>query len=160
MMEEQTGKRDPAYSEWHRPRSIGRYLSNPDIAFRLCLIDVDNIIWIEADNETYEPLALIETARDKGQHKSGKIIGNLARRCAPQVAAFNVLYTVGEVRNPYAKQDVPDITAFRIRRLFPNPEQLYRSFNPRQYAEWLVQLRQGLARGLWRSDGFQFGEDS
>ena len=64
--EEVTGTRDRTYSAWHRRMSTRRYVGI-EAAQTLGMIDLDASLYVEYDDSTKEPLALIETARDVGQ---------------------------------------------------------------------------------------------
>jgi len=105
------------------------------------MIDLDMSLWVEYDDRTKEPLALIETAKDIGQRfKSSTVTTNLARRVQPQLPAYVVLYKLADCRNP-ANRDWLDIAQFRVKRLWPNPEPLWRTMTPHEWADLLVRLR-------------------
>ena len=65
MQEEIFGTRDRAYSAWHTRGSTRRFIGI-DSAQLLAMIDLDAALYVEYDNGTKEPLALIETALDVG----------------------------------------------------------------------------------------------
>lgn len=126
-LQERSGERDLAYSRWHRPESIGRFLPRTQ-ARTLTAIDVDSI---EVCQACSRPLMLLEVARDVGQtFKPTTILVELARRS--DVPAALVFYLAGPDG---------DIARFRVRQLAPNRTRelvLY----PREYAAWLQSLRE------------------
>ena len=61
--EERHGTRDRSYSAWHRRQSTRRYIGI-EKATLLAMIDLDASLYVEYDDGTKEPLALIETAQD------------------------------------------------------------------------------------------------
>ena len=138
--EEVYGTRDRTYSAWHRRMSTRRFVGI-ERAQTLAMIDLDAACYVEYDDATKEPLALIETARDVGQaHKTATVTRNLARRCVPEVRAYILLYRPAEQKNP-ADSQWPDIESFRARRIWPEPQTAWREFSPREWAEQLVALR-------------------
>lgn len=66
MQEEQYGTRDLTYSAWHRRLSTRRFVGI-ERAQALAMIDLDAALYIEYDQGSKHPVALIETARDVGQ---------------------------------------------------------------------------------------------
>lgn len=138
-LEERFHTRDLTYSIWHRPRSIGRFVGQ-STAVTLGMIDLDGIIYLEYDNGTKEPIALIEYARDKKENKPASVMKRLAMRCVPKLPAFVVLYTPSTERNP-ADPNYQDISMFRVRRVCPEPETRFEYFSPKMWAEKLVSLR-------------------
>jgi len=66
MQEERYGQRDRAYSAWHRRLSTRRFVGI-DRAQLLAMIDLDAALYVDYDDRTKEPVALIETAMDVGQ---------------------------------------------------------------------------------------------
>lgn len=138
MQEERFGIRDRAYSAWHRRLSTRRFVGI-EKAQLLSMIDLDGALYCEFDGASSEPLALIETAMDRGQsRKSATVTRRLAERA--RVPAYTVLYLPGDKRNP-ADQSQPDIKRFRVRRLWPCPEATWRTLNPAEWARALVQIR-------------------
>ncbi len=139
MQEEKYGTRDRTYSAWHRRLSVRRFVGI-ERAQLLSMIDLDGTLWIEYDNETREPLALIETARDVGQaRKSAGVTQRLAQRAG--VPAYTVLYHVAPMRNP-ADATAADIDRFRVKRIWPKPEAAWRTLSPGEWAHGLVRIRQ------------------
>lgn len=139
MQEELTGQRSLVYSAWHRRYSTARFVGI-EAAQRLAMVDIDCYLWIEYDDRSREPLALIETARDVGQDvKVATITRNLARRAG--IAAYVALYRHADTANP-AATTLPDIDAFRVKRLWPDPEWTWRTHTPRQWAERLLAMRE------------------
>jgi hypothetical protein len=103
------------------------------------MIDLDACVYVEFDGATREPLALIETAMDRGQtHKSASVTRRLAQRA--MVPAYCVLYRLGPGRNP-ADPSHWDIDRFRVQRLWPKPERNWRSLTPTEWANALLQIR-------------------
>lgn len=146
--EERFGSRDRTYSAWHRCMSTQRFVGI-EAAQTLAMIDLDAALYVECDEDTYEPLALIETARDVGQDRKVAIATKrLAMRTSPVVPAFTLLYTVSNQPNPHAKFGEFDIERFRVRRIWPEPETVWESVTPGEWALRLVKLRQWCARKL------------
>ena len=136
--EERYGTRSLVYSTWHRGQSIGRFME-PARARLLAQIDMDHHLWVEYDDGTKEPLALIEEGEDVGQtHKTATVTQNLARRSS--LPALLVLWEPSDEPNP-ANTKWPDIERFRIMRLWPKPEKEWRTLSPREYAEVLLKMR-------------------
>jgi hypothetical protein len=112
MRWERTGKRDLTYSLWHR--TLGDDIS---------MIDIDSV---EYCNRCLEPLALIETAIDTGQHKYAYITRRLAEKLG--VPAFIVLYRLRGKK----------IVSFRVIMIYP--EYWVQEFTPDQFGYYLTQL--------------------
>ena len=138
MEEEVHNTRDCAYSAWHRRGSIGRYVDEMT-ARRLAMIDLDAVLYIEYDDTTKAPLALIEVAVDVGQtHKPATVTRKLAERA--NLPAYTVLYKLSERRNP-ADRSSQDIVGFRVNRLCPFASNDWREFTPQGWADNLALLR-------------------
>jgi hypothetical protein len=139
MQEERFGTRDRTYSAWHRRLSTRRFVGI-EKAQLLSMIDLDGALYCEFDAGSSEPLALIETALDRGQRRK---VATVTRRLAQRarLPAYCVLYHPAEYRNP-ADPSQPDIDAFRVRRLWPCPETEWRTLNPLEWAEALLQIRE------------------
>ncbi len=136
--EERYGTRDRSYSAWHRRKSTRRYIGIEN-AQLLAMIDLDASLYVEYDDGTKEPLALIETARDVGQpYKTFTVTCNLAKMA--DLPCFVVLYTLSNDPNP-ADQEWPDIVSFRIKRVYPHPEEIWRVVTPQEWAEGLLKMR-------------------
>jgi len=156
---EVTHRRSEAYSAFHRAASINRFLQNPDLAHSLGMIDLDHTIWIEWQDKTFRPLALIETAEDtpRNRRKSVKVLKALALMAG--IPAFLVLVTEADWPNP-TDRSVNDVRRFAMRRIDkPQPQHGYMERTPEEYVLWLVQLRQHQARQLFRNPPFAFEED-
>jgi hypothetical protein len=139
MQEERYGTRSLVYSAWRRRYSTQRYVGI-EAAQRLAMVDLDCALWIEYDDRTREPLALIETAQDVGQHtKPATITRNLARRAG--IAAYCALYAHSQYANP-AATNLPDISTFRVKRLWPQPEYPWRIHTPKEWADRLLAMRE------------------
>lgn len=137
--EEVYNERRRDYSAWHRRRSTRRFVGI-EKAQLLTMIDMDASLYIEYDDGTKDPLALIETARDIGQsYKSATVTHKLA--LLADLPCFVVLYTLSRSPNPYDAQ-WQDIDQFRVKRLHPKPEHKWRILSPKEWAETLVRLRQ------------------
>jgi hypothetical protein len=138
MQEEQFPLRDRAYSAWHRRLSTRRFIGI-ERATRLSMIDLDAALYVEFDDQSREPLALIETARDVGQgHKVATVTAKLARRA--RLPAYTLLYQLANQPNP-ADTRYPDIRGFRVRRIWPLPEPGWRTLTPQQWANALLEIR-------------------
>lgn len=138
--EERYGTRDRTYSAWHRRRSTGRFVGI-ERAQTLHMIDLDASLYVEYDDGTKEPLALIETATDVGQPwKPSTVTRKLAARCVPTLPAYVVLYRKSRESNP-ADPAANDISGFRVRRIHPHEQQFWIELTPQQWAEKLVKLR-------------------
>ena len=141
--EERFGTRDRSYSAWHRRMSTRRFVGIEN-AQLLSMIDLDASLYVEYDDGTKEPLALIETARDVGQgFKPATVTANLAKRA--DLPCFVVLYTLAGTPNP-ADTNWSDISRFRVRRLYPQPENAWRTVTPAEWAQTLMALRR------WKAD--------
>lgn len=115
--------RDLTYSLWHR--SI-----EPESSNRLPYVDVDAV---EVCPDCKEPLALIETARDKGQPaKPVGVLRALARRA--NLPAYLVFYRPGASGG---------IESFRLRQVWPPSSGSYQQMSPEQYIRFLWKLRAG-----------------
>lgn len=136
--EERYNHRERSYSAWHRRNSTRRYIGIEN-AQLLAMIDLDASLYVEYDDGDKEPLALIETARDIGQtYKSAAVTLNLARRA--DLPCFVVLYTLSDKRNP-VDSNWPDISQFRVMRLYPKRETTWRVLTPQEWADTLLRLR-------------------
>lgn len=145
MQEERYGVRDRTYSAWHRRLSTRRFVGI-DKAQLLAMIDLDAALYVEYDDGSKEPIALIETARDVGQmFKSATVSKNLARRAS--LPCYCVLYTHAAVANP-ADPAWRDIAEFRVKRLWPNPEADWRHCAPKEWAQALLRIREFGALGI------------
>ncbi len=149
--EEKYGARDLTYSAWHRRRSISRFIDIQK-AKGMSQIDVD---YIEYDDETKEPLIFIETAIDVGQtYKPGTVTRNLAKAVGGPRRAYTVLYKISETEQNPADPNVMDIEQFRVKRLWPEPDDDWNIMSPEEYAKWLLKMRKYVANRL---DAKQFG---
>lgn len=142
MQEERFSTRDRTYSAWHRRLSTRRFVGI-EKAQLLSMIDLDGALFCEFDGATSEPLALIETALDRGQSRK---VATVTRRLAERarLPAYVVLYHPAGYCNP-ADPSQPDIDGFRVRRLWPCPEPTWRALNPLEWAEALLQIREWAA---------------
>lgn len=139
MQEEKYNKRERSYSAWHRRKSTRRFIGI-EKAQLLAMIDLDASVYVEYDDGTKEPLALIETARDIGQSfKTATVTKKLAIRA--NLPCFVVLYTLSDIKN-IADPTWYDISKFRVKRLHPQPEYRWRIFKPKEWAEILLNMRQ------------------
>lgn len=136
--EERFGTRDRCYSAWHRRQSTRRFVGI-EKAQTLAMIDLDASLYVEYDDATKEPIALMETAIDTDQEfKTATVTANLARRAG--ISAFVVLYRRSQVRNA-ADRNWHDIERFRVRRIHPDPTGFV-TLTPKQWAEKLVKIRE------------------
>jgi len=144
MQTEKYGNREAemTYSAWHRRDSTQRFLGW-ERATVLSQINADQpiTIWCEYIEPTYMPVAILETALDVGQpNKPAMVTTNLVKM--PPRLAYTVLFKLGKEKNA-ADPKYPDIESFRLKRLWPYPDDQWRNMNPKEYAEWLWQLRYG-----------------
>jgi len=145
MQEEKHGTRDRSYSAWHRRLSTRRYIGI-EKAQLLAMIDLDASLYVEYDDGTKEPIALIETAQDVGQkYKCATVTTRLAERA--NLPCFVVLYRLAQYKNPYDKS-WKDIEAFRVKRLWPRPEKGWRHMKPKEWAETLLKMREWSASNI------------
>src|SRR5882724_3890964 len=141
--EEKYGVRDLTYSTWHRRFSLERYVAK---AYEIAMIDIDSI---EYDWYRNEPLALIETAMDVGQDwKSVTITRKLAIKAGLPV--YILLYTLSDEPNP-AKPIYQDISLFRYKKIWPEPESKWITVLPQGWADILVEMRV-IARDSWERE--------
>ena len=145
MQEEKYGTRDRAYSAWHRRKSTRRFIGI-ERAQLLAMIDLDASLYVEYDDGTKEPIALIETAIDTGkQYKCALVTTNLAKRA--KLPCFVVFYKLAPEQNPSDKA-WKDIESFRVKRLWPKPENDWRTMTPQQWAENLLKMREWSASNI------------
>lgn len=137
--------RDRSYGVWHRVKSIVRFLGQGQAA-ALTMADLDSVLFTEYNYPDKNPLCLVEVAMDVGQEKPTGVIRNLARLA--DLPAFVVLYTHANRPNP-ANANWPDISAFRVQRVWPRPENGWRTLSPDEWANALVQIRE------WQLKRFQ-----
>ncbi len=105
----------------------------------LSMIDSDAALWIEYEDSSRQPIALIETAEDHGQaNKPATVTQNLARMAG--IPAYCVLYQLADIPNP-AQPDYQDISQFRVKRLHPIVDTQWHRLTPKQWAEHLAKLR-------------------
>lgn len=141
--EEIYNTRDRTYSAWHRRRSTGRFIGI-EKAQLLAMIDLDASLYVEYDNGTKDPLALIETAEDVGQlYKTATVTYKLAKKA--DIPCFVVLYEKSECKNP-ADKNFYDISQFRVRRLYPKWEKEWRILLPEEWSKILLSLRDWSAK--------------
>jgi len=139
MQEEKYNTRDRSYSAWHRRKSTRRFVGI-ECAQLLAMIDLDASLYVEYDDGTKEPIALIETARDVGQqYKCATVTTKLAKRA--ELPCFVVLYSLSCEKNP-ADTKWFDIESFRIKRLWPKPENKWRVMLPQEWAKNLLKMRE------------------
>lgn len=137
MQIERYPTRDRSYGIWHRVKSIGRFLA-PRQANTLTMADLDSVLFAEYEYGNKLPLCLIEVARDIGQDKPAGVIRNLAQLAG--IPAYVALYTHSDLPNP-SNSNWPDIDRFRVKRLWPHPEDAWRTLTPDEWAKALVQIR-------------------
>jgi len=102
------------------------------------MVDLDSVVYTEYDHRGKLPLALVEVAQDIGQEKRTGVIRGLAQLA--DVPAYVALYTPSPLANP-SNPNWSDIESFRVRRLWPHPEERWRVLTPGEWAQALVQIR-------------------
>jgi len=143
--EEVYNTRDRSYSAWHRRKSSGRFIGI-EKAQLLAMIDLDASLYIEYDDGTKEPIALIETAQDVGQkYKPVTVTRNLAKRA--DLPCFVLLYTLSQKRNP-ADTRWMDIEKFRSKLMWPIQENTWTINTPKEWAEILIRMREWQCKKL------------
>lgn len=145
--EERYDTRDRTYSAWHRRLSTRRFVGIEN-AQLLSMIDLDASLYVEYDDGTKEPLALIETAQDVGQSiKPATVTQKLAKRA--NLPAYVLLYKKSATPNP-SNPEYADIASFRYKRLWPDPCGTWVTVTPDEWAENLLKLRKHSARAVDR----------
>lgn len=147
--EEKYGDRDLTYSLWHRKLPEDW----------LTQIDLDYIVWVEYRDETREPLALIEEARDIGQNKTTTVTAGLGQRA--NLPAYRLLWTPGKILehniicpkcNGTGEIATYDIVQFRTKLVYPlGGEEAI--LTPEQWHNFLKNLR---TQYKWSSEFFSF----
>jgi len=137
MQAERYPTRDRSYGIWHRVKSIRRFLTTQQ-AGALTMADLDSVLFAEYNYPDKLPLCLIEVAQDIGQDKPAGVIRNLAKLA--DIPAFVALYTHAEYPNP-SNTNWPDIDHFRIKRIWPHPEDGWRTLTPDEWANALLKIR-------------------
>lgn len=137
MQEEKYGQRDRAHSAWHRRGHTRRFVGI-DRAQLLAMIDLDAAPYVEYDNGTKEPLALIEAAQDVGQTHKATGTWRLAIRA--RLPCYCLLYALDGKANP-ANPRWRDIKSFRVRRMWPKPKKQWRLPTPQEWADALLKIR-------------------
>ncbi|HDZ13857.1 MAG TPA: hypothetical protein ENH60_03025 [Pricia sp.] len=115
----------------------------------LAMIDLDAALYVEYDDNSKEPIALIETAIDVNKPKPATVTRNLAIRAKPP--AFVVLYTLSDIPNP-ADSQWKDILKFRVKRLNSKAEKGWESISPEEWAKRLLKMREWSAGNLDREN--------
>lgn len=132
---------DLSYSTWHRTASIKRFVGSRQ-AYELSMIDLDATMWVEYNQASRIPVALIETARDVGQtYKTYTVTRNLAEMAG--LPALLCLYKLSGNLNPINRpgEQWRDIQQFRVLRLTPRFTGEWSILSPKQYAEMLIRMR-------------------
>lgn len=144
--EERYGTRNRSYSAWHRRLSTRRFVGI-ESAQLLAMIDLDASLYVEYDDGSKEPVALVETALDVGQSfKTATVTRKLSIRSG--IPAYVVLYREAATKNP-ADPRWNDIESFRVMQIGPGaPEQQWRTLTPGQWCEELISIRKESAAVL------------
>ncbi len=139
--EELFGTRDRSYSAWHRRKSTQRFVGI-ESAQTLAMIDLDASLYVEYDDASKEPLALIETAVDTGQaFKTATVTKKLAALCTERVLpAYVLLYKLSSERLA-SDEDWFDIESFRYKMIHPQAASDWTTCTPEEWANNLVRLR-------------------
>jgi len=143
VQEERYHQRDLTYSIWHRRGSTKRFVGI-EKAQLLGMIDLDTVLWIEYEDKSKVPIALVETAQDRGREiKPTTVLRALAERSG--IPAYVVLYTLSDRPNPSAP-NYHDIESFRVKRVWPEPAEQWKYYTPQQWAERLLQIREACSK--------------
>ena len=134
---EQYAYRDRSYGNWHRAASIARFMPT-EAARDLTMTDLDSVLFAEYEWPLKLPLCLIEVAMDIDQEKPAGVIRRLAELA--DIPAYVALYTKSASPNP-ANGNWADIASFRVKRLWPSPEEGWRVLTPKQWAHALLRIR-------------------
>lgn len=146
--EERYNQRDMTYSAWHRRNAIRRFVGIEN-AQLLGMIDLDAQCWVEYDDKTKDTLMLVETAVDIGQLlKPTTVTRKLAERVKPTIYGYLVLYKLSEECNNPADNRYRDIVSFRVKRIHPDPELLFRLLTPKEWANEILTVRALAAANL------------
>lgn len=134
-MHEKSGVRDLIFNTWHRPDSIGRFISAED-ADAMRAIDID---LVEYHGPTGRTVLIHEVALDIGQsNKQTLVLRKLAE--AAGCWALCTLYKPASTPNP-ADTRYKDIESFRMRVVWRTDGQPiepgFRSMTPAEYAAGL-----------------------
>lgn len=149
MQEESTNERDLTYSAWHRRQSTARFVGI-EKAQTLAMIDCDVVCFVEYDDRTKVPVALIETAIDVGQKvKPSSVTKNLAKMAG--IPAGVLLYTQSDNPNPaYPKHK--DIESFRFQQIWPAPlGNDWQLLTPSEWAQKLLAMREYGGRQVFKA---------
>ena len=139
MQEEKHGFRDKSYSAWHRRTSTSRFIGLNQ-AQLLAMIDLDASLYVEYDDGTKEPLALIETAMDVGQpYKTATVTMKLSQRA--DIPSFVLLYELSDSKNP-SDNSCFDIKGFRYKTLYPIKDTQWKQVTPKEWAVTLLKIRE------------------
>lgn len=145
MQEEKYNTRDRSYSAWHRRFSTRRFVGI-ERAQLLAMVDMDACLYVEYEDGTKIPIALIETAKDVGQnYKTATVTKNLAK--AANIPAFVLLYKLSNQRNPYDKNWF-DIESFRVKCLWPRMDNGWKKVTPEDWAKMVLKMRLWSANNL------------
>lgn len=123
---ERFGNRDLTYSQWHRSKSLSRYVGQR-AAYECSVIDID---WCEYCRRCKKPLALIETTMGP-RPKPATVTTHLGL-----MADLPVLSLAYEV------DDHGQITVFHLQHLAPERENQVFTLTSGEWAMWLVGLRE------------------
>lgn len=140
MPSTRTYEPDLIYNEWHRPRSIGRFITQSE-ARMLCMFDGD---LIEYCPECFMPLIVVEAKRDVGQALAGvdirpvtRLVDDL-RKANGETIGLLVAYEPSGLNDlPSGVGGLDDILGFRVLMFCPARER-EEHLTPGDFAERLV----------------------
>lgn len=143
MQEEKYGTRDMSYSAWHRRNSTQRFIGIEN-AQLLSMIDLDVMMFVEYDESSRWPVALIEVAQDVGQsYKTATVTKNLA--IMAKIPSAVLLYRLSKDENPGAP-GYKDIEMFRYKRIYPDEQYQWTECTPELWAKNLIEIRKAGAK--------------
>ncbi len=126
------------YSRWHRTSSLERFVGFEN-AYRCAMINIDQTLWVECQDNGFQPIALIETAQDIGQkRKPATMLKNMAVRAV--LPAFIVLYTLDDNTIDPVTLD-RKIVRFCTKPIHIIERDTYNVLTPEEFARGLVSLR-------------------
>ena len=79
------------------------------------MIDLDVVIYIEYEDSSKEPIAILETAVDVGQaYKSATVTAYMSKLTKSKIPAYVLLYELSDDDNPVDALVVKTLSRFRL----------------------------------------------